>query len=184
MTKHSFWVRFAPNLLCQLRIRCRLTPVYTEGNCEAPMLKKKKEYIIALCPQVYIVDWIKIRHLNLLLYHEMALRDQISFVWLQKKTSVLPSFICACVPGGATCSPTAPSMCVTYCWVSTRFKKRKEREREKTSVTHCSVWLNCTSWTLFVLYCGFNSRGLFPKCPFLCLESHPFPPLALFFIFF
>lgn len=44
---------FGPDPFYKQRISHRLTPVYTEGKCEAPLLKKN---IIALCPQVYIVD--------------------------------------------------------------------------------------------------------------------------------
>lgn len=61
-------------------------------------------------------------------------------------------------------------------------KKKREREREK--VCHqllCVAKLHILN--PLVLYCGFNSRGLFPKCSFLCLESHPFPLLALVFFF-
>lgn len=82
------------------------------------------------------MDKILIRHLNLLLYHEMALRDQMCFVWLQKK----PVF---CLEKVSWVSPfwiILPTSLITFVsWTVMRLR----------TISHCFLLLYCT----VVMFC-------------------------------
>lgn len=85
-----------------------------------------------------------IRHLNLLLYHEMALRDQICFVRLQTEP-VFCLFILSVFSGGINLATFVIICVVSYLDV---YKAQKTNR----TITHCFLSLYCTIWAPFLIF--------------------------------